>query len=472
MNSQSNTRRATAVVGVLIAIVSISLTQTPIHALSVPKPVLAATATPVKKAVELLPQPKSGFPPGIAPESARVDLVKPSFTNPGSITNPLLPYTKVDQIIQVGQKDGLPHRTELTLLPGSTTVNWLGQETKVRTLQFVAYLDGHILETAIDYLAQADDGAVWYFGEDVNNYVAGKVETTEGTWHTGKDVSPAMIMPVNPKVGTAYRIENIPGTVFEEATIKAINQTLEGPRGLVTGVMFVEQIGMNGKSAIKAFVPGYGEFLAHTEDAAVALPTDALSGPMPNELKALLTGATDLLSAPEPKDWQVISRTLQTMTDAWDAYNAGKASDKFVLLNTQFDRAFTHLIEGSKELDIRDVHKAAFDVAVAAVDLQMPYRSVVESDLTRLMLWSNRTHIDSLEAATSDVAGDIVVIDLILGRVGHQLDAAIGKDLTTRISAMKKASSAQDMTGVAEASTTLSKIVSTLSCKPNSVCTY
>ena len=121
---------------------------------------------------------------------------------------------------------------------------------------------------------------------------------------------------------------------------------------------------------------------------------------------------------------------------------------------------------------IQIVDAMVVHVAVAAVDLQMPYRSVVESDLTRLMLWSNRTHIDSLEAATSDVAGDIVVIDLILGRVGHQLDAAIGKDLTTRISAMKKASSAQDMTGVAEASTTLSKIVSTLSCKPNSVCTY
>ena len=33
-------------------------------------------------------------------------------------------------------------------------------------IQYVAYLDGRIQEVAIDRYAQADDGSVWYFGED------------------------------------------------------------------------------------------------------------------------------------------------------------------------------------------------------------------------------------------------------------------------------------------------------------------
>ena len=462
MNRQPKFIQTIAICGLLAATLSVSLnvglTQTVAHASPNAKPLAAITATPAKKAVELLPQPKSGFPQGIAPERARVDLIKPTFTNPGTITNALLPFTQVDQIVQVGQKDGLPHRTELTLLPTGKTSNWLGHETNVRALQFVAYLDGRILETAVDYVAQADDGAVWYFGEDVNNYTDGKIANTAGTWQAGKDVPPAMIMPANPKIGNAYRIENIPGLVFEEATVKAINQTIEGPRGLLSGVMFVEQIGLDGKSTVKAFAPGYGEFLAHSEDAAVALPTDATKAPMPTELKILLTEAMNLMMAPDPKNWQTISTTLQTMTDAWDAYSASKTSEKLQLLNSQFERAFNNLIEGSKEFDIKNIHHAAFDVAVAVIDLQMPYRSVAESDLTRLTLWANRIQGDSLEGTASDVAGDFVVVELIVNRNAHHLDAAKVKELQALIATLRKAANGKD--GVTQEA--LVKLIATL----------
>ncbi|MCI0609707.1 MAG: hypothetical protein L0Z71_11675, partial [Anaerolineae bacterium] len=174
---------------------------------------------PAETSAELLPQPTSGFPPGFVPnETARVDIVKPVFTNPTSITNPLLPITEVDQLIQLGLKDGHPHRTEFTLLPSTKTITWNGEQTETRVLQFVAYLDGRVLEHALDFLAQADTGAVWYFGEDVYNYENGVVVDRDGTWLAGKDGPPAMIMPANPQVGNIYRVENIPGNVFEEVT--------------------------------------------------------------------------------------------------------------------------------------------------------------------------------------------------------------------------------------------------------------
>ena len=50
----------------------------------------------------------------------------------------------------------------------------------MRTLvsQYVAYLGGRIQEVALDFYAQADDGSVWYFGEDVYNYEKGAVADT------------------------------------------------------------------------------------------------------------------------------------------------------------------------------------------------------------------------------------------------------------------------------------------------------
>ena len=42
-------------------------------------------------------------------------------------------------------------------------------------------------------------------------------------------------MPVDPQVGDVYPPENIPGFVFEEVRVKAVERTLDGPLGPVEG---------------------------------------------------------------------------------------------------------------------------------------------------------------------------------------------------------------------------------------------
>jgi len=127
-------------------------------------------------------------------------------------------------------------------------------------------LHGHALDhdekVALDFYAQVDDGSVWYFGEDVFNYEDGVVVDNEGTWLAGKDGPPGMIMPADPKVGNVYRPENIPGVVFEEVTVQAVSQTVGGPRGPVSGAIFVQEHLMDGTIEDKVFAPGYGEFRA------------------------------------------------------------------------------------------------------------------------------------------------------------------------------------------------------------------
>ena len=159
---------------------------------------------------------------GCAPEARRVDLVEPTFSNPTSITNPLFPASEVVQTILLGNVDGHPLRVEYTLLPSTKTIEWNNRAVETRVVQYVAWLDRRIAEVALDWYAQADDGSVWYFGESVANYRDGVVEDTDETWLAGKDGPPAMIMPAHPTVGDAYRVENIPGVVFEEITVERV----------------------------------------------------------------------------------------------------------------------------------------------------------------------------------------------------------------------------------------------------------
>jgi hypothetical protein len=62
----------------------------------------------------------------------------------------------------LGNDEGHPLRIETVLLPERMLIEVEGQQTDTLVSQFVSYLDGRILEVALDSYAQADDGAVWY----------------------------------------------------------------------------------------------------------------------------------------------------------------------------------------------------------------------------------------------------------------------------------------------------------------------
>lgn len=53
----------------------------------------------------------------IAPESDRVDLAAPAFSAPTNVSNPLHPTASTPSILMLGSVNGLPFRTEVTLLP-------------------------------------------------------------------------------------------------------------------------------------------------------------------------------------------------------------------------------------------------------------------------------------------------------------------------------------------------------------------
>jgi hypothetical protein len=352
-------------------------------------------------------------------DGGRVDRAKPSFSRPTSITHPLFPKSKLSQVIQLGAEGRDKLRFEVTQLPKTKVVRWNGRKIETRVTHFVAYMNGRILEVAVDFFAQADDGSVWYFGENVDNYKHGVIADHEGTWLAGKDGPPGMIMPANPHVGDVYRPENIPGLVFEEVTVKATGKSVPGPRGPVSGAVFVREHLMDGTFEDKIYAPGYGEFQAHVASAdelynvALALPVDALSGPVPGELTRLSDGAASILETARSENSSRSQATVVKMTAAWATYTK-RAVPR--LLAAQMSDALRTLDAAVAARKPAAASQAAIDAGQATLDLQLRYRTVAEIDRARLGLWKQQLILDRAAGRSAAVAGDLATIRAIAAR--------------------------------------------------------
>jgi hypothetical protein len=371
---------------------------------------------------QLIPQPEVPAGLEVAPDSARVDLAMPRFSNSAEITNPLFPVSRQASVLFLGEVGGLPFRTEVTLLPETRIVAWEGQEVEVAVSQYTAYLDGKITEVAIDLYAQADDGSVWYFGEDVFDFRDGAIVVTEGTWRAGRDGPAAMIMPADPQVGNVYRPENAPGFVFEEVTTAQVGQTVDGPLGPVEGAITADELHADGSHEEKIFAPGYGEFLTgdagDVEAMAMAVPTDAASDAMPAELPTISSAALDALDAASSGDWAAAAAATEDVASAWDTVRGGEVPR---LITPVLTDALDMLRGAVETRDDAQVARSGILVARLGYDLQLRYRPVVEVDLQRLDLWAIELLIDAGSGDAAAVGADQFAIDIIRDRVVHAL---------------------------------------------------
>ena len=396
-----------------------------------------------------IPQPVVDDP-RIASESKRVDLEVPTFSNPTEVTNPLFPISNQESVLLLGRVDGEPFRTEVTLLPETRIIEWQGQQVKVLVSQYVAYLSGRLHEVAYDFYAQDDDGAVWYFGEDVFNFRDGAIVDTHGTWIAGKDGPAAMIMPAEPQVGDVYRPENIPGFVFEEVTVKAVDQTLEGPLGPVGGGIEIQEVHLlDSVRETKTFAPGYGEFLTggggDVEAISLAVPTDRLEGATPAELETLAAGAAEIYGA--GKVGGSAKSTVERMNGAWETIQAGPVPNNIEPLMSASLSALSDAVDAG---DQAKASQAAIDVAQSALDLQLRHRPATEVDLARFQLWLTQLELDAKAGDPALVNGDFFTIDYIRDRVQHTLAEADLVEVNTLLEELNGAVGDEDLGAAAE----------------------
>jgi hypothetical protein len=388
----------------------------------------------------------------VAPAGRRVDLARPSFSNPTSITNPLHPSSRLDQVIYGGQVDGEPFRTEFTRMPDSKTIDWNGQQIRTVTWQYLAFQGGRIQELAYDWFAQADDGSVWYLGEDVSDYKDGVAYTHEGTWLAGKDGPGALIMPSEPKVGDAYRTENTPGIVFEEITVRQTGRTVPGPSGPVSGALVVRELHTDGKTEDKVFAAGYGEFSTgdakgNLEAASLAMPTDARPGPVPAALTGLSAAVRGAFDAVGRRDWTGAAAASASLRRAWDAARAGVPERLGKQLGRDVD-LLAGAVKGHKEAAAR---AAALRVAQDDLDLRLRHQGVARTDLDRLALWARQLQADAAAGDAGSVTGDATTLGLTRERLRNSIDASAATELDSQLRKLQAVADNKDVAAAAKA---------------------
>ncbi len=362
-----------------------------------------------------------------APRSQRVDLGQPSFTHPTTVDNPLFPISSLHRVLLLGNEGGVPLRVETTLMSGTRTIDLNGRKVEVLISQYVAWLGHEITEVAIDRYAQDDAGAVWYLGEDVFNYEHGVILDTEGTWLAGRDGPAAMIMPARPLVGNVWRPENVCGIVFEEIAVKAAGVTVNGPLGPVAGAIVTSELHMDGTGEDKSFAPGYGEFSTGSaggdlEAVELAIPTDALPGPLPIELATLSAGADSVFDLAQAGDWTSAAATLGSMTAAWNAFQSGLVP---ATLRSQMTVALAALRTSVQNRHGPTARQAAIDIKRVGLDLQLRHRSLSEIDLDLLDLWARQLQVDVATGNRGAALGDAATLTRVRDRLAPDVGPAL-----------------------------------------------
>ena len=301
--------------------------------------------------------------------------------------------------------------------------------------QYVAYLDGRIEEVALDYYAQADDGSVWYFGEDVFNYADGVIADREGTWLAGSEAPAAMIMPADPRVGEVYRPENAAGLVFEEVTIGAVGRTVQGPRGPVSGAIIADELHQDGQREAKTFAPGYGEFFTGSggdvEALSLAVPVDARQDPVPRKLEELTAAAA--------------AASARRVDSAWSALRDANAPPR---LRARLEAAVGRLSDETTAA-------AALDVLDAGLDLMLQYRRPAAIDRARFALWARRLVVDAAARDGAGVRGDLATLEWIRDRFAHTLDPVARTRVDSSLVELRSLVNDEDLRGAADVATQL-----------------
>lgn len=172
----------------------------------------------------------AGNRPGPAGEDYNPQINQADFTTEISNKYFALPIGK-KLIYEATNVGGRSERIEIEVL----------KETKIiEGIETVIYLDreyrnGQLVEETKDYLAQHKNGDVWYFGEDVSNFVDGKLKDHAGSFIHGKNGAKAGIwMKAEQRIGDSYRQEYYRGEAEDIRDTVATGLTVTTKMGTFT----------------------------------------------------------------------------------------------------------------------------------------------------------------------------------------------------------------------------------------------
>ena len=218
----------------------------------------------------------------------------PTFNHPLDITNPFHPFQPGGVKVFTGRRDRAKS-VIVDLYLSDTRIFPLGGGVDVRchVLRETEFERGRISEISRNYFAQADDGAVYYFGETVDKYENGGITSHEGSWLVGGPtmtgdpsdttaaIVPAVFMVNHPVVGDGFKPEDLFPVVDETVTVKAVGREVGTPAGRFTGAIQVVETSQlpDSPPETKWYAPVVGVVKGKTKGEAFALVASTLAAP-------------------------------------------------------------------------------------------------------------------------------------------------------------------------------------------------
>lgn len=213
---------------------------------------------------------------GLAPAWAATPST-PLFSSPLTITNPYQPFSVGAVKVYNGRKDGKADVVVDLFLAATRAFQVNGAPVTCHVLQETEFLGGQLIEISRNYLAQADDGTLYYFGEIVDGYQKGVVNSHEGSWlvggatqasdppDTANAPAPTVFMPASPARGDVFKQEDLAPIVDETDTIKATGLTVHVPAGRFPNCLQVlETTTLGDKPETKWYARGVGPIKSKT----------------------------------------------------------------------------------------------------------------------------------------------------------------------------------------------------------------
>ncbi len=409
---------AVLLAGLLLSLSACSGDGSPVATTSKPGATSASSPTSSAGPGSEIAQPRLPQGVQVAPNSSRVDTRVPVFSHPTEVTNPLFPVSRQASVVFVGHVDRQPFRTEVTLLPTTRIIDWGGQRIETLVSQYAAYLGGRLQEVAYDLYAQADDGAVWYFGEDVVDLAHGDIVSKEGTWLAGKDGPAQMIMPgPPPRRRRLPPPRTSPGVAFEQVTVKSVQRSRsKGPLVVRGRDGSREELHEDGTTEDKHFAPGYGEFF--TRDGPLC------RGPRAGRPDRRLPARRAGRSAPHVRRGRgspAHRGDARLRRSIGSAVGNGTADRGPAPMAPVVTRAIRNVRSAR---DPGTARRAAMDLALRVLDLQLRYRDPAEVNRARVALWCDLLIADARANRKRDVNGDVFTLFYLRDRVQHALPEA------------------------------------------------
>lgn len=174
-----------------------------------------------------------------------------------TIDNDFFPLMVGNVSVLEGVDEGVTIRVEISV-PGDTE-DVAGVTTLVAMEE--EYEDFELIEVSRNFFAQAPDGTVCYFGEDVDIYEGGVVVSNAGSWRAGENGNlPGIMMPGAPDVGMVFYQESAPGVAEDISEVLGFGDTIDVPAGTFDDTLTAADCNPldEAETDIKVYVRGIG----------------------------------------------------------------------------------------------------------------------------------------------------------------------------------------------------------------------